>query len=181
MRAVIALAAALLLAGCWEGESLYSAADARPAIAPGLYRTVSESGEVSPSVLRISALPDGMTRVQAVPGGDTDFLTIGLAPLDAEGRAFAAWTRPEGVERGNATAYGLLRRGDAGSYLYIVPMCGRTLGIAVAAGASPHGRDALACRFTSRASIEAALRNLPADAAALGEVVRLVPAAPAGG
>lgn len=178
MRALSAALAALLLSGCWEGESLHAAADARPAIAPGLYRTVSENGEVSPSVLRISALPDGMTRVQAVPGGANDFLTIGFAPLDPEGRAFAAWTVPEGVERGNGITYGLLRRGDAGSYVYIVPMCDRTLAIVAAAGASPGGRDALACRFTSRAGVEAALRSLPADAEALGEVVRLVRADP---
>ncbi|HYI47205.1 MAG TPA: hypothetical protein VEX35_01960 [Allosphingosinicella sp.] len=180
MRALFAFAAALLLAGCWEGESLHSAADARPAIEPGLYRTVSETGEVSPSVLRISTQADGMTRFQAVPGGENEWMTIGFAPLDPEGRAFAAWTVPGGIiEGGSAVTYGLLRRGGDGSYVYIVPMCDRSAAIAGAAGGGLEGRDAPVCRFTSRASIEAALRALPADAQALGEVVRLVRADPA--
>jgi hypothetical protein len=180
MRVLLAFAAALLLSGCWEGESLYGAGDARPAIAPGFYRMVSERDELPPSMLRVSMQPDGMTRIDPVPGRDNERMTIGFAPLDPDGRAFAAWTIPGGIiEPGTAVTYGLLRRGDDGAYVYIVPMCDRTLLIAIAGGAAPAGRDALACRFTSRAGLVSALRSLPADAEGLGEVVRLVPVDPA--
>jgi hypothetical protein len=178
MRALLVLAAALLLSGCWIGDMFYGAGDARPAIAPGLYRTADAAGQVSPALFRISSLPDGMTRIEVAEGGMGETLSMGFAPLDREGRAFVAWNGPGGLLNDAPAGFGLLRRGGDGSYVLILPMCGLTVAIAAAAGASPEGPDAVACRFTSRASLETALRSLPADSAALGEVIRLVRAGP---
>jgi hypothetical protein len=178
MRALVAVIAVLLLSGCWEGDDLYSAADARPAIPPGPYGLVSDDGE-PPIAVRVSVLPSGMTRLTA--GGETE--DFPMAPLDAEGRMIVHWLEPRGAET-DADAlelYLLIERRPGGEYAFYMPRCeGEEAAIARAAGAGVRlSSNVAVCRFPDRASLESALRRLRPDPAALHW--RLVPSADGAG
>jgi hypothetical protein len=165
MRTILAAFAALLLSGCWLGESFYTPADARPAIPAGSYRGLNSNGDPGPGPIVVTILPDGMTRIE--PGGGQPPLTIGFAPLDESGRTFVAWTAETTIPQrtGNGSLYGLLQRADNGDFLYYVPVCEDTEAVARAAGAavdSPADAPKL-CRFPDRTRLEAALRQLRPD------------------
>src|SRR5207253_6944727 len=77
--------ACLTLAGCWYGNSLYAPSDAKPVVAPGVYRAPTE-GETQ-RVYRVSILPNGMTQFD---GGDKKE-TYGFAPLGTASGAYVLW------------------------------------------------------------------------------------------
>jgi len=171
MRKLIAAAFALLLPGCWLGDGLYSATDARPALPPGLYRLVFE-GEEESETARVSIMADGMTRIE----GTRDAAIIGFVPLDAEGRRFAQWN--EVADRlprpGFSEFYLLVERRPGGEYVFYYPTCeDEEREVARSAGATVEPTPNIAiCRFSSRASLETALRRLRPDSAHV--VYRLV-------
>jgi hypothetical protein len=169
MRTILAALAALLLSGCWLGDSFYTAAEARPAIPAGTYRGVMSNGDQGPGPITFSIMPDGMTRITASNGQPP--LIVGFAPLDESGRTFVAWTGESNIpgRTGSGGLYGLLQRTDNGDFIYYMPACEDTEAAARAAGAAveaPAGAPK-SCRFPDRARLEAALRQLrpdPADA-----------------
>ena len=167
MRTLLAAFAALLLSGCWLGESFYTAADARPAIPAGNYRGVNSNGDAVPAPIAITLLPDGMTQIARAP--DQPPIVVGFAPLDATGRTFVAWTAESSIpgRTGNGSYYGLLQRADNGDFLYYVPFCEDTEAAARAAGAAVETPvdGPKTCRFPDRARLEAALRQLRPDPA----------------
>ncbi|HVQ09805.1 MAG TPA: hypothetical protein VMS43_15355 [Allosphingosinicella sp.] len=167
MRTLVAALAALLLSGCWLGDSFYTAADARPAIPAGSYRGVHSNGDSAPAPFAVTILPDGMTRIAGIPGQAP--ATIGFAPLDDSGRNFVVWTAEATIpgRTGNGSLYGLLQRADNGDFIYYVPNCEDTDAAARAAGAAveaPTDGPKL-CRFHDRAGLENALRQLRPDPA----------------
>ena len=169
MRALIAIALSVLLAGCWAGEALYSISDARPVMPTGGYRLVNIEGRALPKAVPVSVRPDGFTYIG---GNDTGVphLTVGFAPLDNDGRRFAAWTM-----HAPALAYGLLERAANGDYVLYIPSCDETGAFARLAGASVEVPEGLPpqCRFPNRASLEDALRRLPIPERPPGMVYRL--------
>jgi len=165
MRTILAALAALLLSGCWLGESFYAPADARPAIPAGTYRGVNSNGDPAPAPIAIAILPDGMTRIARGP--DQPPMVVGFAPLDESGRTFVAWTSETNVpgRTGNGSLYGLLQRADNGDFIYYVPSCEDTEAAARAAGAAVEtpAEGPKLCRFPDRARLEDALRQLRPD------------------
>lgn len=167
MRLLLALLAALLLAGCWIGDDFYTAADLRQPIPPGTYRLSGPpDGPGLPLTLRIWNGEDGYTH-SVFEERPEDVGRVGFAPLDAEGRMFAAWAvREEGRPR-EPQAYVLFARKGNGSFAVLTPRCdGR--------GGYPAGAEVRtipgACRFSTRPALEAALRGL---APRLGEATTL--------
>lgn len=170
MRALIAGLAALLLSGCWIGDAFYPETEARPAVEPGSYRVSNLRGEAPNDRMQVSIRPSGMTRL--ANDRDREITLIGFAPLDSEGNDFVAWI--DSRDEGTGTAfYGLLRRLGDGDYLLVFPNCDETVAIAEAAGAtaSDPAEGARACRFASRQSLEAALRQLRPDPAHLTDAM----------
>jgi hypothetical protein len=165
MRTILAALAALLLSGCWLGDSFYTAADARPAIPAGNYRGVNSNGDPAPAPIAVTILPDGMTRIE--PGAGQPPATVGFAPLDETGRTFVAWTAESSIpgRTGNGSLYGLLQRADNGDFLYYLPVCENTEAEARAAGGTVEAPadGPKSCRFPDRARLENALRQLRPD------------------
>jgi hypothetical protein len=150
IRALIFLLA-LPLAACWGGAVFYSASDARPALPPGVYRTLPSSEPDQAETVRVSIRADGMTRI--VGKGDE---IVGFAPLG--GPYFAMWS----VERedGNSAIYALFEA-KQGHYRLIIPFCERTTAIAAAAGARiVKDPKTTLCTFETRAQLEDGLRHL---------------------
>lgn len=165
MRTLLAALAALLLSGCWLGDSFYTAADARPAIPAGSYRGLNSNGDPGPGPIAITIMPDGMTQI--APGREQPPMLVGFAPLDDTGRTFVAWTAETNIpgRTGNGRLYGLLQRADNGDFIYYMPSCEDTEAAARAAGATveaPTDGPKL-CRFPDRARLENALRQLRPD------------------
>jgi hypothetical protein len=170
MRILIVFAA-FLLSGCWTGNSLYTAADARTALPPGRYRMVGDDG--SPVIERVSIQADGMTRFES---DDERPSVVGFAPLDRDGRKYAVWEsrEREGREPGDAGVYWLLERRVDGEFLLFMPDCRRTEEIARAVGATiERSPGILACHFPDRASLEEGLRRLHPDPAEAARLVRV--------
>lgn len=167
MRTILAALAALLLSGCWLGDSFYTAADARPAIPAGTYRGLNSNGDPLPAPVVVTIQPDGMTRITGAPGQPP--LAVGFAPLDETGRSFVSWTPENSLpgRTGNGSVYGLLQRADNGDFIFYLPGCEDTEAAARAAGAAveaPADGPKL-CRFPDRARLEGALRQLRPDPA----------------
>jgi hypothetical protein len=158
MRALVTAVLMLLLSGCWMGDRLYSAADARPALPPGSYRIVGGEGESA--IARVSIMANGMTRIQ----GPHDEAIFGFVPLDGEGRAFVQWDddseRAPGADV--SQVYYLVEHGPGDEYVFYFPMCeNEEREIALAAGAAVVTEpNVTICRFSTRASLEGALRRL---------------------
>ena len=155
MRRLLVALAASLLGGCWVSGDFYAASDLRQPISPGTYRWGWPDG-AGPRIVQVSHGRDGFT-VLSFAGEDGRAGRIGLTPLDAEERAFAAWAVRENDD-GPPTAqiYGLLGRMDDGSYRIIGPNCEKDRW---AAGGAEIEHVGL-CRFRSRETLPAGLRRL---------------------
>lgn len=171
LRSALLLFALVPLAGCWMGGHFYTAAESRPAIAPGVYRV--SGGDPRRGPVRVSLRPDGLTRIAAVDGKEAPSV-MGFAPLDGSGRRFVMWQQEEDAgSEADGVAYGLIER-QGRSYLLLLPVCERSRAVAVAAGATVSAEPKVTiCLFPDRAKLEAALRAVKPDQ---GERVRLTPA-----
>jgi hypothetical protein len=146
----------LALTGCWVGRDLYSPIDARPAIPAGVYRATG--GDTPARVYRVSMLPDGMTQFDS--GEKTE--VYGFAPLGPG--TFVGWVQIEDAAPGDDPnqLYGLVMRQADGLFMIYAPECkneqaeiARKNGATIESGSSP------ACRFTTRAALEKAMRQMP--------------------
>ena len=165
MRFLI-LAAALMLTGCWMGDGLYSSGDARQAIPAGIYRATAR--DEKPHLERVTLLPNGMTTI-----GDEDGNNLyGFAPLDSDNRRFVAWYRKdEASPDDRAQLYMLLERRSANEFVFSFPQCNGALReIAQGAGATVEKSTVDTCLFPTRASVEAAMRQVQIS----GDVIRMV-------
>jgi hypothetical protein len=174
MRRLLTALACLALASCWYGDRLYTPSDARPAIRPGVYRSVVE-GETD-KTYRISTLANGMTQFDT--GEKKDLM--GIAPLDPAAGSFVAWLplkdedKPSATDRGELQIYMLMVRVSDVEYRMYPPECkdaaaeiARKSGAIIETGSSP------ACRFNSRADVEKALRLLPRDESSASTLTRI--------
>lgn len=160
MRLTLIALIALALAGCWIGKSLYSNADARAAIAPGVYRVTG--ADVPTRVYRVSMLPSGLTQFD---GGEKKEV-YGFAPLDRDRGTYVAWidlSDEDGPkdESSDNQIYALAVRHPNGEFLIYAPECkdegaeiARKNGAVVETGMSP------SCHFSSREALEKALGSL---------------------
>lgn len=168
----------LLLAGCgWTGDAFYSATDAQTAVVAGDYVTGDTSG--SPrrgDRIRVSILPDGMTRFTPTEGGRGENL-VGFVPLAADRHYFIMWVAKLDGEAAPAgeIPYGLLEALPGGRYRLYLPDCNGDRAVAVAAGAVPTAGAQPDCRFPDRAHLEA---GLAAYARHPGEAMDLIPVHP---
>lgn len=161
MRALLALAAALLLSGCdWVSfVPLYTPADSVQPLQPGQYR-VSDAARAVP-VVRVIILDNGLTRMPGNSPGEEP-TTLGFIALDDSGQRFLAWLEPEGppTETPQARMF-LLAERSGGDFLFYAPDCeARNAELTVAAGGriEADGRRR-ACIFDSRQSLESAMRQ----------------------
>jgi hypothetical protein len=158
MRCLIYLAA-LLLAGCWEGDRLYSIGDARQPIPAGTYRLTAADGETG--IEQISLLASGLTQL-----GDKDRKHLyGFVPIDGQNRRFVVWAyhdKEAGGER--SQLYLLLERRSNDEFALYMPRCiGDEAEIARRAGAVIENGTVSVCKFPTRASLESALRQIGAS------------------
>lgn len=146
----------LALTGCWVGRDLYSPIDARPAIPAGVYRATG--GDTPARVYRVSMLPDGMTQFDSGEKKEV----YGFAPLGPG--TFVGWVQIEDAAPGDDPnqLYGLVMRQADGLFMIYAPECkneqaeiARKNGATIESGSSP------ACRFTTRAALEKAMRQMP--------------------
>jgi hypothetical protein len=174
-------AALLLLSGCWIGDNFYQISESRPVLSVGDYRLKGDrAGMVDSGTVRVSHQPDGTTRFVPVSEDGTtddgDAFVLGLAPLDGGSALAVTWViAMEGQPTGpDMRLYGVLRRNGDGSHGLFFPTCeGEGLAAARTAGAEViEGSDRPACRFHSRAELEAGLRAMAPD---LGGGFRLTP------
>jgi hypothetical protein len=181
MRWLATLALLLLLPGCWFGGDFYAASDLRPALAPGRYRVVPitprPGEEDQAKIFVVSIRGDGFTALTPLEPDEredrSETAVAGFVPVDDANTAFAAWfERPPGgaetqsgvVGSPDLRPYALLRRDPDGSYRFLILSCpGPTEAAARAAGARPSELAPGLCIFPDRASLEAGLRNVPAD------------------
>ena len=174
MRRLALALACLVLTSCWYGDRLYAPSDARPAITPGVYRSVVE-GEPD-KTYRISTTANGMTQFDS--GEKKDLM--GFAPLDPAGGTFVAWLplkdedKPSATDRGELQIYMLMVRVSDREYRLYPPECkdaaaesARKSGATIETGSSP------ACRFDSRGDVETALRLLPRDESSASILTRI--------
>lgn len=160
MGRVLPIAAlAVALGGCWMGAGLYSASDARPAIPSGTYRGTEPGGEIK--TYEVTMLPNGLTQVD----DGEDKIPYGFAPLSPD--AFVAWLE---IDDGQQTSdkrvpnqfYGLFVRALDGRFIAYLPACkNEDAKLAKRSGAEVEAGPAAVCRFSSRGSLERALRVYP--------------------
>ena len=172
MRRLFLVFAGLGLTGCWYGDRLYTPSDAKAAIRPGVYRATIENER--DKVYRVSIETNGMTKLD---GGETPDL-MGFSPLDPRRGTYVAWLplrdKDTSDERGELQIYLLMMRVGPDEYRFYPPECkdaaaeiARKNGATVEEGTSP------ACRFTSRADVEKALRQLPLDEHSASTLTRI--------
>ena len=158
MRRLLIGLLSLALAGCWIGEGLYTNSDARVGIEPGLYRVSAHSKP--PQLTRVRLLANGMTEMTDKDGADV----YGFAPLERGSERFVVWFNDKGQERVAKPAqfYFLGQKRADGSFVLYIPECsGEEAEIARRAAAVVEEESGTSgCRFKSRASLEAALRQL---------------------
>jgi hypothetical protein len=156
LRLLVA-ALSLGLSGCWIGDGLFVAGDARPVIAAGSYRLTAPGEQAAEG--RVTIRPDGLTSF-AGPDGDEVY---GFAPLAADPSRFIGWMASKDDDR--LQIYFLAARKPGGSLTIYLPRCSGADGdLARRAGAEVEQGSAPSCRFRNRAAIEAALQALhPAD------------------
>jgi len=164
MRTALLALACLLLAGCWYGNSLYAPSDAKPVIAPGVYRATTE-GETE-RIYRVSILANGMTQFD----GNGKKETYGFAPLGPASGTYVLWLpvkdedKSSNDQAGEFQIYLLMVRVRDGEYRVYAPECKDAAAeIARKAGAVIETGSSAACRFDTRAQLEKALRMLPRD------------------
>ena len=145
----------LVLTGCWVGRDLYSAIGARPAIPAGVYRATG--GDTPARIYRVSMLPDGMTQFDSGEKKEV----YGFAALGPG--TFVGWVQIEDAATGDDPnqLYGLVLRQADGLFMIYAPECkneqaeiARKNGATIESGSSP------ACRFATRAALEAAMRQM---------------------
>jgi hypothetical protein len=155
MRLIIFLSA-LLLAGCWAGEGLYSNQDAKQPIPAGTYRATDPDGKTK--LENVSRLANGMTRI----GDDEGKGLYGFAPLDKQNRRFVAWYREDNQSPNEkAQVYLLLERRSNDEFVLYFPDCkGENAEIARKAGATIEKGGVDTCHFLTRASVETAMRQV---------------------
>jgi hypothetical protein len=173
MRFVLIAWLSLVLAGCWVGKGLYSNADARPAIPPGVYRATGP--DQPPRIYRVSMLSNGLTQFDSGENKET----YGFAPLDSGRGTYVAWLdlKPDGAGidvNGDVQIYALVARESNGEFLIVPPECkdeeaamARKVGATVETGTAP------ACRFPDRRALEKAMRLLPRDKSTAMRLTRI--------
>lgn len=156
-RALLVVLASLALASCWIGRSLYSPADARPAIPPGVYRTIAP--DEPKRAYRVTILPNGLTQFDT---GEKQEV-YGFAPLDRD--SFVAWAEVEDTRPGEDNQfYGMAVRQPGGAFMIYAPECkDEQAEIARKSGATMEAGLSSTCRFPTRASLEKAMRLMPRD------------------
>ena len=158
MRRLLIALLASLLSGCWFGYGLFADSDARPVLAPGVYRLV-EPGKRSHEV-RITTLPSGLTRVDDPESDDGD-AAYGFAPLPDRKDRFLVWVGQVGKSSNRLTQlyFFLEKRGD--SFAFFVPDCADAdAKIAVAAGAEIETGSGASCRFPSKTAVLRAIAQV---------------------
>lgn len=181
MRWLATLALLLLLPGCWFGGDFYAASDLRPALPPGRYRveplTPRPGEEDQEKILIVSIRSDGFTEFLPLERDGredrSETAVAGFVPVDETGTVFAAWfelppggatTQSGVVGSPDLRPYALLRPDPDGGYRFLILSCpGPIEAVARAAGARPSELTPSVCIFPDRASLEAGLRNVPAD------------------
>ena len=171
MRRLMIALLSLALAGCWIGEGLYADGDARLAITPGIYR--ASTPDQPPQETRVTILPNGMTQMTGKDATDV----YGFVPLDTQGK-FAVWFNDKD-QKGSPKPIQMYFLGMAradGSFVLYIPECAGAEGeIARHAGAVvEQNSSATACKFSSRASLEGALRQLQPTDLTQAQVLTLV-------
>jgi len=174
MRLVVLALASFALTSCWYGISLYSPSDAQHAIPAGMYLATAKDEPTK--ALRVSILANGLTQFDSGEKKET----YGFAPLDPGRAAFVMWVPvkdndPKGSnEPGEYQIYLLLVRRQDGEYRIYPPDCkdedgrvARKNGATIESGPSP------TCRFANRASLEAALLQLPRDEVSAATLKRI--------
>ena len=173
MRLVVLALACIALTSCWYGISLYSPSDAQPAIPAGVYLATAKDEPTK--ALRVLILANGLTQFDS--GEKTE--TYGFAPLDRGGAAYVMWAPvkdddPKASEPGEYQIYLLLVRQQDGEYRIYPPDCKDEEGeVARKNGATIESGAPATCRFTNRASLEAALRQLPRDQVSAATLKRI--------
>ena len=164
MRA-LAMAAALLLSGCWEGPLFYSASDVVRPLEPGQYEL--SSPDDAPELVSVTIAADGMTMIQ----GDR----MGFVPVDPGASTFIIWGDPETPEERAHVQYLVMQRLSEREYLLDIPQCeAEERRIALAAGAQLiEERNINVCRFASRAALHRAVRNWRPQAGTSARMVRI--------
>lgn len=157
MRMLLALAC-LLLGGCWTGEVLFSPADARQIVAPGLYEQTDGNG-VQKQV-RVTHRPDGMTHIEYTGESGEAPLLFGFVPFEGSGDSFLAWSVPADLPT-STVVYGLFRHESDGSFVFLSPPCTEESGAdrIVRPDASPGVEGVPSCEFRSRDRLIAAMRR----------------------
>jgi hypothetical protein len=165
MRFLI-VAATLMLTGCWMGDGLYSSDDARQPIPAGLYRVTSGSEKVR--LERVMLLPNGLTKISDEDGDGL----YGFAPLDQRNGRFVVWYhKADESPDDRVQLYMLLERRPAREFVLYLPKCDGDLAeIARKAGAAVEEGVTNTCQFPTRASLEAAMRQVQIS----GDVIRIV-------
>jgi len=161
----LVLLALLLLPGCWLGPDFYADGDLRQPLPPGDYRMTARPGERDPGIVRATVLADGMTHLVGIDEdgreNGAERMTVGFAALDAEAGLFVGWyvESEDPPVDGDTHAYWLLRR-DAGGFTVLMPSCVGEAARAVheAGGRTANPEGGSVCQFSSRESLETALR-----------------------
>jgi hypothetical protein len=165
MRLVVPVVA-LLLTGCWEGNGLYSSGDATQPVPAGTYQLIIPDKKAE--VAHVSILANGMTQVSE----DDGKVEYGFAPLDRGNRRFVAWSE----EKGDGPAqrpqiYTLIEKRSDSEFVLYPPRCdGREETVARGAGAALKTGIFNTCHFSTRTSVEKAMRQLRVS----GRVIRFV-------
>ena len=174
MRSFVLALACFTLTGCWYGIGLFSASDARPVVPAGVYLATAKDEPTR--TLRVSILPDGLTQFD---GGEKKE-AYGFAPLDAARGSYVMWLPVKNEdpkasdEPGEYQIYLLMVRVRDGEYRIYPPDCKDEDGeVARTNGAIMEPGPSASCHFTTRASLEAALRQLPRDESSAGTLQRL--------
>jgi hypothetical protein len=162
MRSLLIALASILLTGCWYGVGLYTPSDARPALKPGVYEATAKD-EPTKSY-RVSMLPGGLTQFDCGEKKET----YGFVPLDPARGTYVLWLPVKDDDAKSADGefqiYLLMVRVREGEYRIYPPECrDEAQQVAVKSGATIDTGTPAACHFTSRTSLETALRQLPRD------------------
>ena len=154
MRSLLALAAALLLSGCWMGGDFYGPGDVQGIVTPGRYVATGTRGS-PPMTVTIAQLPDGMMQLVGDREPVEEAITFGVTSLRGRPDLFLTWVDGEGGVEG---LYGVLRRETGGAFVYYMPACHRTQELVRGAGGRATGEGGTpSCRFPTRESLETAL------------------------
>ena len=174
MRRLLTAFACFALASCWYGIGLFTPSDSRTVVPSGVYLATAK-GE-TPRSYRISLLPNGMTEFDSGEKKET----YGFSPLDSERGAYVMWMPVKNDdpkasdEPGEYQIYLLLVRVSDREFRIYPPECKEAgADVARANGATIDSGSYAGCQFKTRASLEAALRQLPRDEASAATLKRI--------